>query len=75
MVLSAVVEEVRRGRGGGKHPGHDVIDGLLDGFVIGHGHRLGGQEPGLLEHLVLAAWRGVADALPGPPVAAQVTEP
>jgi hypothetical protein len=54
-ILPAVAEQVRRGGGGREHPGHDVIYRLLDGSLVGHGHRLRGQEPDLPEHLVLAA--------------------
>jgi hypothetical protein len=66
---------VRRGRGGREYPGHDVIGGSLDGSLIGHGHRFSGQEAGLLEHCVLTVGRRVANAAPGPPVAAQVLTP
>ena len=75
IVLLAIAEEVRRGRGGREHPGHDVIDGSLGGSLIGHGHRLSRQEPGLPEYPVLTVGRRVANAVPGPPVAAQVLTP
>src|SRR6266496_1285213 len=40
IVVPAVAEQVRRGRGGRKYPGYDVIGGSLDDSLIGHGHRL-----------------------------------
>ena len=72
VVMAAVAEQVRRGRGGREHPRHELIGGLLDGSPIGHRHRLGRQESGPQEYLVLTAGRGVADAASGPPVSAQV---
>ena len=70
--MAAVAEQVRRGRGGREHPRHELVGGLLDGSPIGHRHRLGRQESGPPEYLVLTGGRGVADAASGPPVSAQV---
>jgi hypothetical protein len=74
-VSPPVAEQVRGRRGNREHPGHEVIGGPLEDPAIGHGHRDSGQEAGLPEDAVLAVGRGVADALAGPPVAAQVLAP
>jgi hypothetical protein len=72
---SAVAEHVPCCSRRGESVGDDVVDAAVDHSLIRDDHHLRRQETRCLEHLVLAARRGVPDTPSGPAVGAEIALP